>query len=81
MPVYSYRCRTCGAERDELQPLGAGPPGPCLECGGELRRIYGRVGIRFSGWGFERTDSLAPGDRPRRDFRALKERAEEISEG
>ncbi len=61
--------------------MGAGPPGPCPGCGGELRRVYGRVGVRFSGWGFERNDSLLPGDRPRKDFKKLREKAEEISEG
>ena len=81
MPVYEYRCTSCGASTEEIQPMGAGPPGPCRACGGELKRVYGRVGVRFSGWGFERTDSLVPGDRPRKDFRALKEKAEEISEG
>lgn len=58
--------------------MGAGPPGPCPECEGELRRAYGRVGVRFSGWGFRRTDSLVPEDRRRKDFRALKEKADEI---
>jgi predicted nucleic acid-binding Zn ribbon protein len=61
--------------------MGSEPPGPCPECGGELKKTYGSVGIRFSGWGFSKTDSLAPGDRPRKDFRKLKEKAEEISEG
>lgn len=81
MPVYEYRCRSCGAIREEIQPLGASAPGPCLECGGELRRVYGRVGVRFSGWGFSRTDSLVPEDRPRKDFKKLSEKAEEIAEG
>ena len=60
--------------------MGSGPPGPCPECGGELRRVYGRVGVRLAGWGFSRTDGLLPEDRPRRDFRALKDRAEELTD-
>lgn len=60
--------------------MGSGPSGPCPACGGELRRAYGRVGIRFSGWGFSSTDALVPGDRPRKDFRALKDKAEEIGD-
>ena len=80
MPVYEYRCRSCGHELEEVQPMGSGPPGPCPECGGELRRVYGRVGVRFSGWGFRRTDDLVPGDRPRKDFKRLSEKAEEIAE-
>ena len=81
MPVYEYRCRTCGSRLEEIQPMGAPPPGPCPRCGGELKRVYGRVGVKFSGWGFTRTDSLIPEGRPRKDFRKLREKAEEIAEG
>ena len=81
MPVYEYRCRSCGLTSEEIQPMGSGPPGPCSNCGGELRRVYGRVGVRFGGWGFSRTDGLLPEDRPRKDFRALRDKAEELTEG
>jgi putative FmdB family regulatory protein len=80
VPVYEYRCRACGLILEEIQPMGSGPSGPCPTCGGPLRRLYGRVGVRFSGWGFSSTDSLLPGDRRRKDFRALRERAEEITD-
>jgi predicted nucleic acid-binding Zn ribbon protein len=60
--------------------MGAEPPEACPSCGGSLRRAWGRVAIRLSGWGFSRTDSLLPGDRPRRDFTRLKEKAEEITD-
>jgi putative FmdB family regulatory protein len=81
MPVYEYACRTCEHRLEEVQPMGSGPPGPCPECGGELRRVYGRVGVRFSGWGFSSTDKLLPGNRDsKRDFRALREKAEQIRE-
>jgi predicted nucleic acid-binding Zn ribbon protein len=61
--------------------MGSDPPGSCAECGGELRRVYGRVGVRFSGWGFKSTDSLVPEGRPRKDFKKLREKAEEIADG
>jgi hypothetical protein len=60
--------------------MGSGPPGPCPHCGGALRRVYGRVGVRFAGWGFSSTDGLLPDDRPRKDFRALKDKAEELTD-
>ena len=81
MPVYEYRCRSCGNTQEEIQPMGAPPPGPCKVCGRELRRIFGRVRVRFSGWGFRSTDSLLPADRPKKDFKQLREKAEEIAEG
>ncbi len=60
---------------------GAAGPGPCPSCGGELKRVYGRVAVRFEGWGFKRTDALVPEDRPRKDFRKLRKKAEEIADG
>jgi putative FmdB family regulatory protein len=82
VPVYEFRCRTCGRATELLLPMSkAGQPGPCPNCGGELRRVYGRVGIRFSGWGFSATDKLVPGDRRRKDFRTLAEKADQIRDG
>jgi putative FmdB family regulatory protein len=81
VPVYEWRCRACGHRLEAVQPMGSGPPGACPECGGELRRVYGRVAVRFSGWGFSRTDDLLPEERrSKRDYKALKEKADEISE-
>ena len=62
--------------------MGSDPPAGCPSCKkrGQLRRVYGTVGVRFSGWGFSKTDALTPGDRPRKDFRKLKEKAEEIAD-
>ena len=80
MPLYEYRCASCGRRLEEIQRMGEGPPGPCPACGGELKRVYGRVGVVFSGWGFRRTDSLLPEGRPRKDFKQLKDKAQEIAE-
>lgn len=34
MPIYEYRCDTCGQRFDEFQPMGAKAP-PCPGCGTE----------------------------------------------
>jgi putative FmdB family regulatory protein len=82
MPVYEYRCASCGTRREDIQPMGAPPPPACDACGStDLRRVYGRVGVRFSGWGFRSTDKLVPGDRPKKDFKTLSEKAQEIADG
>jgi predicted nucleic acid-binding Zn ribbon protein len=60
--------------------MGAPVPGPCPECGGDLRKVYGRVAVTFGGWGFSKTDALLPEGRRRKDFRTLKAKAEEISD-
>ena len=81
MPVYEYACRACGASEEHLQPLGSDAPGPCQACGGELRRRWSRVAVKYQSWGFTSTDKLVGDDRRDQDFRALRDRAERISDG
>jgi putative FmdB family regulatory protein len=80
MPLYEYTCRSCGQTEEHLQSLGEGAPGSCDACGGELRRRYSRVAVRYQGWGYNSTDKLLPEDRRRQDYRALRERAERIAD-
>jgi putative FmdB family regulatory protein len=81
MPVYEYACRACGATEEHLQPLGSDAPGPCAACRGELRRRWSRVAVKYQSWGFTSTDKLVGDDRRDQDFRALRDRAERISDG
>ena len=80
VPVYEYRCLPRDHRFEVIRPMGAAPPETCPDCGGEVRRVWGRVGVRFAGWGFSRTDGLLPDDRPRKDFRRLKDKAEELTD-
>ncbi|MFA5786759.1 MAG: zinc ribbon domain-containing protein [Actinomycetota bacterium] len=80
MPVYEYRCTACGATEEHLQKLGAPTPGPCAVCGEPLRRKFSRVRVRYEGWGFNSTDRLLPDKSRQKDFKALRERAEQISD-
>jgi len=83
MPVYEFRCQDCGIDLEVVRPMGrTEPPGACPSCGGpRMRRRWSRVGVRFEGWGFSRTDALLPEDRrARRDYRELKRKADEIAE-
>lgn len=81
MPIYEYRCQACGRDEERLQPLGAGPPeSGCPGCGGELKRRFSRVAVKYEGWGFSSTDSLV-GRTQGKSFKELRERAERISDG
>lgn len=81
MPVFGYKCIACGAREDAIVLPGEEAPAACNACGGDLKRTWGgRVHISLQGWGFSKTDSYLPDDRPRRDFKQLKERAERISD-
>jgi putative FmdB family regulatory protein len=81
MPVFGYRCTECGARTDHIVLPGEEAPTTCETCGGALKRTWGgRVHISLEGWGFSKTDSYLPDNRPRRDFKQLKERAERITD-
>lgn len=82
MPVYEYECRGCHSRVDRLLPhRQADDPGACDTCGDELARRFSRVAVKLEGWGFSATDGMV-GDRPGRgDFKAVRERAERLSDG
>ncbi|GAB3614218.1 FmdB family zinc ribbon protein [Humibacter ginsengisoli] len=57
MPTYSYKCSACGHTFDIHQSFSDSALTTCPECGGELRKVFGSVGVTFKGSGFYRTDS------------------------
>lgn len=82
MPVYEYICKGCGHERDRILPMArADDPGPCPTCGSGLRRRFSRVAVKYTSWGFSKTDGMVPERPGRGDYRDVAARAERISEG
>lgn len=61
MPTYSYACKNCGQAFDVHQSFTDEALTVCPNCGGELRKKFGNVGVVFKGGGFYRTDSQAGG--------------------
>lgn len=61
MPTYSYVCKKCEHSFDIWQEFSAEPESICPECGGELRKVFGQLGVSFKGSGFYRTDSRSQG--------------------
>ncbi|MCI9857054.1 FmdB family zinc ribbon protein [Microbacterium proteolyticum] len=59
MPTYSYACKQCGHRFDTVQSFTDAALTECPECGGEVRKQYGSIGVTFNGSGFYRTDSRA----------------------
>jgi putative FmdB family regulatory protein len=59
MPTYEYRCKTCGEHLEVVQSFTDDPLTDCPACGaaGELRKVFGNIGITFKGSGFYKTDS------------------------
>ncbi|HTR69940.1 MAG TPA: FmdB family zinc ribbon protein [Mycobacteriales bacterium] len=79
MPLYLFRCVDCGTEVELLLPLGELDPRVCDECGGTAKHRLARVAVKYDGWGFTSTDSLI-GDTRGKDFKSLREKAEQISD-
>lgn len=61
MPTYSYRCADCAHAFDIYQEFTDDSLTVCPECGGALRKVFGNIGVTFSGSGFYRTDSRDTG--------------------
>src|ERR1700689_1213391 len=57
MPTYEYVCRSCGEQLEKVQAFTDAPLTTCPSCEGELRKVFGNVGIVFKGSGFYKTDS------------------------
>lgn len=57
MPVYSYACKSCGHAFDIHQDFSEDSLTICPECQGQLKKVFGTVGVSFKGSGFYATDS------------------------
>ena len=61
MPTYQYACTACGHELEAVQSFSDDPLTTCPDCGGNLRKLFGNVGVVFKGSGFYRNDSRSSG--------------------
>jgi len=56
MPVYEYRCTSCGERTEAQQHVGDPPLSKCPRCGGALERVISAPALRFKGSGWYVTD-------------------------
>ena len=58
MPVYAYRCESCGVHFERHQSFTDPALKRCPECNkNSLRKVIGPVGVVFKGSGFYATDN------------------------
>jgi len=57
MPTYEYACKSCGEHLEVVQSFKDDALTTCSACGGDLRKVFGSIGIAFKGSGFYKTDS------------------------
>ena len=64
MPIYEYRCQSCGHKLEKLQRLSESPLTECPACGKpDLRRLISAAGFRLKGAGWYETDFKSAGKR------------------
>jgi putative FmdB family regulatory protein len=66
MPIYTYRCTSCGVQFDQQQKFSDAPLTRCPECSKKtLQKVFQPVGIVFKGSGFYSTDHRSPSGQSR----------------
>jgi putative FmdB family regulatory protein len=61
MPVYTYRCESCGVQFERHQSFNDEPLKRCPECNkNSLRKVFTPAGIVFKGSGWYATDHKSP---------------------
>lgn len=61
MPIYTYRCESCGVQFERQQSFSDAPLKICPECRKKsLKKVISPVGIIFKGSGFYSTDNKSP---------------------
>jgi putative FmdB family regulatory protein len=57
MPIYEYRCNTCGSEKEHLQKINDTPISICPACGSnDYSKLISAAGFQLKGSGWYVTD-------------------------
>jgi putative FmdB family regulatory protein len=65
MPIYAYRCESCGFGKDVLQKLSDAPLTHCPECGADaFRKQVTAAGFQLKGSGWYVTDFRGGNSKP-----------------
>ena len=52
MPIYEYRCQSCGDRLEVIQKMGSGKLRKCKKCSGKLERLVSRTSFHLKGGGW-----------------------------
>ncbi|MEE9203189.1 MAG: zinc ribbon domain-containing protein [Dehalococcoidia bacterium] len=61
MPIYEFRCGSCGHYFEVKRGFGDTSPATCPECQGESQKMFRPVPIIYKGSGFYATDHRPTG--------------------
>jgi len=52
MPIYEYRCRSCGRTIEAMQRMSDRPLRKCSKCSGKLEKLISRTSFALKGGGW-----------------------------
>jgi putative FmdB family regulatory protein len=52
MPIYEYRCRSCGHTLEVIQKFNDKPLNTCTQCSGKLEKLISRSAFQLRGGGW-----------------------------
>jgi putative FmdB family regulatory protein len=65
MPIYEYRCESCGHQQEFLQKVGDTPLTVCTQCGKpSFSKMVTAAGFQLKGSGWYATDFKNKGSKP-----------------
>jgi len=62
MPLYEYKCHSCGEKFEVIQKFSDTPLAVHDNCGGALERLISRSSLKFKGTGWYVTDYAGSGN-------------------
>ena len=62
MPMYEYRCLSCGLEFEKLQHFSDPPITTCEACGGPVKKLISQTSFILKGTGWYVTDYARKGN-------------------
>lgn len=66
MPLYEYKCLTCGTSLEVLQKVNEPRLKKCPKCGGLLKKVLSPPALQFKGSGWYITD-YAQNEKPEKE--------------
>lgn len=84
MPIYEYKCKSCGKVTEIWHGVNESANGHCPYCGGSLQKIISNTGFILKGSGWYVTDykrkSNNPSNSDKQKKEEDKERGDKLSE-
>lgn len=82
MPIYEYRCSTCGHQQEFLQKLSDPPRTQCTQCGQEtFSKMVTAAGFQLKGSGWYATDFKGGSAKPAAKAEAKAEGGTDAKDG